>query len=102
MSAASLINQFVLDLATASFAVEIWYSSLFIMRPQFRFVFVVFYFTAVLIFTVYLRSANNRIFYKLYAHEAEQRWLIQELTHKQLQVEDLINPAAVSQRLGGP
>ncbi len=72
------------------------------MRPQFRFVFVVFYFTAVLILAVYLRSANNRIFYQLYTLEAEQGWLIQELTQKQLQVEDLINPAAVSQRLGGP
>jgi hypothetical protein len=72
------------------------------MRPQFRFVFVVFFFTAVLIFTVYLRSANNRIFYKLYTQETEQSWLIKELTHKQLQVENLINPAAVSERLGGP
>lgn len=72
------------------------------MRPQFRFVFVVFYFTAVLIFAVYLRSANNRIFYQLYTLEAEQNRLMQELTHKQLQVETLINPAAVSERLGGP
>ncbi len=73
-----------------------------IIRPQFRFVFVVFYFTAVLIFAVYLRSVNNRIIYQLYKHEAEQGWLVQELTHKQLQVESLINPAAVSERLGGP
>jgi hypothetical protein len=72
------------------------------MRPQFRFVFVVFYFTAVLIFAVYLRSANNRIFYQIYTQEAEQSWLMQELTHKQLQVETLINPAAVSERIGGP
>jgi hypothetical protein len=72
------------------------------MRPQFRFVFVVLYFTAVLIIAVYLRSANNRIFYQLYTLEAEQSWLMQELTHKQLQVETLINPAAVSERLNGP
>ncbi len=72
------------------------------MRPQFRFVFVVFYFTAVLILAVYLRSANNRIFYQLITLQAEQSWLIQELTNKQLQVETLINPAAVSERLGGP
>jgi len=72
------------------------------MRPQFRFVFVVLYFTAVLIFTVYLRSANNRVFNKLCAHESEQGRLIQELTHKQLELESLINPAAVSQRFGGP
>jgi hypothetical protein len=72
------------------------------MRPQFRFVFVVFYLTAVLIFAVYLRSANSRIFYQLYTLEAEQSWLMQELAHKQLQVETLINPAAVSERLNGP
>ena len=69
------------------------------MGLRFRFVFVVFYFTAVLIFTVYLRSANNRIFYKLYMHRVEQSRLKQELWQKQLQLEGLINPAALSQRL---
>ena len=72
------------------------------MRPQFRFLFVVFFFTAVLLFAVYIRSANNRVFNKLHEQESEQGRLIKELTHKQLELEDLINPAAVSQRLGGP
>jgi len=72
------------------------------MRPHFRFVFVVLYITSVLIFVLCLRNANNRIFYKLYRCEVEQSWLIQELTHKQLQVETLINPAAVSEGVGGP
>ncbi len=67
---------------------------------RFRFVFVVFYFTAILIFTVYLRSANNRIFYKLCTINTEQSRLKQQLGNKQLQLESLINPAAVSQRLG--
>ncbi|MHC4462194.1 MAG: hypothetical protein ACYS6W_10875 [Planctomycetota bacterium] len=71
------------------------------MRFRFRFVFIVFYFTAVLIFTVYLRSADNRIFNKLYTYEAEQGRLEQQLRQKQLQLEDLINPAAVSQRVNG-
>jgi len=71
------------------------------MRLRFRFVFVVFYFTAVLIFTVYLRSADNRIFNKLCTYEAEQGQLEQQLRQKQLQLEDLINPAAVSRRLNG-
>ena len=66
---------------------------------HFRFVFVVFYFTAVLIFAVYLRSANNRIFYELCTHQAEQSRLIQELGTKQLVLESLINPAAISRRL---
>ncbi len=67
---------------------------------QFRLVFVVFCFTAVLIFTVYLRSANNRIFYELCEYNAEQSRLKQELGTKQLLLESLISPAAISQRLG--
>jgi hypothetical protein len=72
------------------------------MKPHFRYIFVVLYFTAVLIFVLCLRNANNRITYKLYRCEIEQSWLIQELTDKQLQVEALINPAAVSESIGGP
>jgi len=67
---------------------------------RFRFVFVIFYFTAVLILTVCLRSADNRIFYKLRTIDAEQGRLKQQLWQKQLQLESLINPAAVSERLG--
>jgi len=66
---------------------------------QFRFVFVVFCFTAVLIFAVYLRSANNRIFYQLCACNVEQSQFKQELGTKQLLLESLINPAAISQRV---
>ena len=65
---------------------------------QFRFVFVVLFFTAVLIFTVSLRSANNRIFYELCKYNAEQNRLKQKLGTKQLLLESLINPAALSQR----
>lgn len=72
------------------------------MRPHFRFVFVVLFFTAVLIFAVYLRNVNNRVFYQRYTLEMEQSWLVQELTQKQLEVESMINPAAVSERIGGP
>jgi hypothetical protein len=64
------------------------------------FVFVVFFFTAVLIFAVYLRSANNHIFYELCACRSEQGQLKQELGTKQLLLEGFINPAAVSQRFG--
>ena len=70
-----------------------------LMVSQFRFVFVVFCFTAVLIFAVYLRSANNRVFYELCTRNAEQSRLRQELGTKQLLLEGLINPAAISQRL---
>jgi cytochrome c-type biogenesis protein CcmE len=71
------------------------------MRSRFYFVFVVFCFTAVLILTIYLRSANNRIFYKLCTRTAEQGRLKQQLWQKQLRLENLINPAAVSRRLNG-
>jgi hypothetical protein len=70
------------------------------MNSRFRFVFVVFCLTAFLIFTVYLRSANNRIFYKICILNTEQNRLKQQLWQKQLHLENLINPAAVSEHLG--
>jgi len=69
------------------------------MKPRWCFILIIFYFTAVSIFAVSLRSANNHIFYKLYVLSAEQNRLKQELWQKQLQVENLINPAAVSKQL---
>jgi len=69
---------------------------------QFRFVLVIFCFTAVLIFAVYLRGANNRIFYELCEYEARQGRLKQELGTKQLMLEGLINPTAISQSLDEP
>jgi hypothetical protein len=71
------------------------------MRSWFCFVFVVFCFTAALILTIYLRNADNRIFYKLYTCTAEQNRLKQQLWQKQLRLENLISPAAVSHRLDG-
>ncbi len=68
------------------------------MASRFHLVFVVFCFTAVLIFAVYLRNANNRIFYELCTCRDEQSRLKQELGTKQLLLEGLINPAALSRR----
>jgi len=62
------------------------------------FIFVIFCLTAILVFAVYLRSANDRVFYELCTCRAKQGRLKQELGTKQLIVEGLINPAAVSQR----
>ncbi|RKY24175.1 MAG: hypothetical protein DRP62_04345 [Planctomycetota bacterium] len=70
------------------------------MKVGFRFVFVVFYVTAVLILAVHLRNADNHIFYKLCTHKVEQSRLKQQLGNKQLQLENLINPSAVSRHLG--
>ncbi len=69
------------------------------MMSQFRFVLVVFCFTAVLIFAVYLRGVNNRVFYELSQYNAQQNQLKQELGAKQLQLESMINPSALSKRL---
>jgi len=69
------------------------------MMSQFRFVFAVLCLTAVLIFAVYLRDANNRVVYKQCTLRAEINQLKQELGVKQLQLESLISPAAISQRL---
>jgi hypothetical protein len=69
------------------------------MKSQFRFAFVVFYLTAVLIFTIHLRSADNRVFYRLATINREQLRLKQQLWNKQLKLENLINPAAVSEHL---
>lgn len=66
---------------------------------QFRFVFVVFCFTGLSLFTVHLRSAENRAFNRLCVMNSEQSRLKQELWQKQLQLESLISPAAVSQYL---
>lgn len=71
------------------------------MRSWFCFLFVVFCFTAALILTIYLRNADNRIFYKLCTCTAEQNRLKQQLWQKQLRLEHLINPAAVSHRISG-
>jgi hypothetical protein len=69
------------------------------MKSRFCFIFVVFYFTAILILTIYLRSTDNRIFYKLCTINTKQAQVKQQLWQKQLQLESLINPVAVSQHL---
>ena len=69
------------------------------MRSPFCLAFVVFCLTAILVFAVYLRAASKRSFYKICTYKAEVSQLKQELWQKQLQLESLINPAALSQRL---
>ena len=71
-----------------------------VFMSAFRFVFVAFSFAAILILAVHLREVNSRLFYRLCSLKAEQNRLKQQLWQKQLRVESLINPAAISQRLG--
>jgi len=70
------------------------------MQSRICFVLVVFFFAATLIVAVYLRGSNHRTFYTLRRYTIEQERLRQELWQKQLRVESLINPAAISERLG--
>ena len=67
---------------------------------QFRFVFAVFCLTAMLIFAVFLRDVSNRVVYEGLAYKAKLNQLNQELGAKELQLEAMINPAAVSEHLG--
>lgn len=69
------------------------------MGSRFCLVLVVLFFAATLILAVYLRGSNHRIFYALQRQRVEQNQLRQELWQKQLRVESLINPAAISERL---
>lgn len=69
------------------------------MKSRTYFVFVVFCFSALLILTIYLRNAENRIFYELVTVNIEQDRLKQQLWQKQLRLESLINPAAVTERI---
>jgi hypothetical protein len=69
------------------------------MRLGFRLVFVAFYFTSVMLFAAYLRNANDRTFYGICAARVSQNRLKQQLAGKQLRLENLINPASISQQI---
>ena len=66
------------------------------MGSQFRFVFVVLCLTALLTLTVYLRTEESRIIYRVCATNAEQNRQRQVLWQKQIRLENLTNPTAVS------
>ena len=66
---------------------------------QFRFAVAVFCLAFVLIFSIFLRDANNRTFYELCVYRGELSQMKQELGAKQLQMEAILNPAEIVQRL---
>ena len=66
---------------------------------QFRFFFVAFFFTMLLIFTVFLRNTNDRFFYERANYRVRINQLKQEIGVKHLQLEKIINPAAIQQHL---
>ena len=67
------------------------------MNPRLRFILVTFFITAALVFAVYVRDANNRLFYKIRSTQVKQNHLKQQLWQKQLQLENLLNPAKISE-----
>jgi cytochrome c-type biogenesis protein CcmE len=69
------------------------------MASRLCFVFVVFYLAAILLFAVWVRTANRRMFYNLRKIDAQQSRLKQQLWEKQLQLEGLVNPASVWERV---
>jgi hypothetical protein len=66
-------------------------------RP--RLVFVVFFLTAVLIFTIHIRTASSRVFNRFCKAQAQQKILRQELRTCQLRFESLITPRRLLEQL---
>jgi hypothetical protein len=66
---------------------------------QFRFIYVIFALTAVLVFTVHLRTITSRALFKLRVANQKQAILYEVLGHKTIDKEELINPAAISQKI---
>lgn len=60
-----------------------------------RFIFIVFFFTALLVATVHLRTTSSRIFYRSRAGVVRQNRLKQQLWQKELMMASLTNPAAL-------
>jgi len=69
------------------------------MASRFRFVFAVFFLTAILILAVHLRNSNNRTFYELCTLRAHRDSVRQELWQRQIELENLISPTAVSRTI---
>lgn len=66
-------------------------------RP--RMVFVIFFLTGVLVFTIHLRTTSSRIFNQFCKVRADQKLLVQELRSQQLRLESLINPRYMFENL---
>jgi hypothetical protein len=69
-------------------------------RP--RLVFAIFFLTAVLIFTIHIRTASSRVFNRFCKAEAQQKILHQELRSQQLRFEVLVNPRRLLEYVPAP
>ena len=66
---------------------------------RWRLIFVIFYLTGILIGVVSLRTASARLFYEYRTLYVARGHLCQELWHKQLEFESMINPEVIYERL---
>ncbi len=60
-----------------------------------RFIFIIFYFTALLVATVHLRTTSSRIYYRTRAAAVTQKRLKQQLWQKQLTLASMTNPSVL-------
>ena len=67
-----------------------------------RIIFIIFLMTAMLIATVLLRTTSSRNFFKFRKAYVKQNRLKQQLWQKQLVMETLTNPGAISEGIGDP
>ena len=64
-----------------------------------RFVYIVFFMTGALVFTVHLRASSVRLFNQYRSAIVEQKHITQQLWQQQLRFESLINPTVLTPRL---
>jgi len=69
------------------------------MKIRFRFLLIVFYVTVVLVYTAYLRSEKNRLFYNIRKEIVQQDQIKQKLWQKQVRLESLLSPSRLSKGL---
>lgn len=73
--------------------------ALFMSRP--RFILIVFFATAVMILTAWLRTSSSRIFYQYRGSTVQRELLEQQVGEKQVEVFRLTNPEVISESSDG-
>ncbi|MFA5555037.1 MAG: hypothetical protein WDA68_10870 [Phycisphaerae bacterium] len=64
-----------------------------------KFVFIIFFVTASMVFAVYIRIRTDQFFYKFTRVTTEHNRLKQQLWRKQLQLESQLNPAVITSHM---
>ncbi len=67
------------------------------MVSRLCFIYVIFWFVAVLVLSIFLRDANHRMFYELRVCRGQYKQSTRQLWQKQLELEQFINPSAILQ-----